>query len=192
MSEPEAAAVPEPKAEGHQRVYSLLVEGPEDFLGILAYSVYKQQKAEVIERFKDSNKLESELQSFYGLSKCESQRSFYKNQALGLARKFVDTAAGELIEESRTEITNDCRRKFESYKPSFWASVWAGVVAGIISILFLGLVIFFINSARYGFSTAVEKGFGVKITEVGDDDAPVSPPAGAPAQPSKPPAPAKH
>jgi hypothetical protein len=48
--------------------------------------------------------------------------------------------------------------------------VWAGVVAGIISILFLGATIFFINSARYGLSTAVEKGFGIKITPAQDDE----------------------
>jgi ATP-dependent Zn protease len=176
--------------EGEKRLYDLLVEGPEDFLGIIAYSVYKQQKSEIISRLShDSEKLKVELEAFYRLSKTDSQKNFYKNQALELSRTFLTSAVGEFLDERTAEIQAEEQRKFDAYKPSFWASVWAGVVAGIISILFLGLVIFFINSARYGFTTAVEKGFGVKITQVKEETPPS--PTGENPKPAVAPAPAK-
>lgn len=153
---------------GSNTIYGSLVESQTDFLGILAYSVYKRQKTELIarlrERTPEGELPEAELRSFYELSRSETQLTHYRAQAAALAEEFAIEVAGQEMDAERERLDREYRLKLESQKPKFWSAVFASVVASFIFTLLLGLLVFFSWSLKQGPKDLIETVFDVKIT----------------------------
>jgi hypothetical protein len=148
------------------RIYDRLVENKNDFLGILAYSVYKRQKNAVIARFAESDKetLEVELRRFYDLCNTDTQLSYFRAEANDLAQNFTQATLKEVIDDHEKEYDSRLRAELQNLRPSFWTSVWSGVVSSFIFVLILGILVFFSWSLKQGPRQAIESIFNVKIS----------------------------
>jgi len=95
--------------KNHNVIFENLVENERDFIGIVAYSLYKQQKVEWIRNFNKSNGRppdEKELKSgFLDFASMESQKNSYKDSAISLVEEFNWQA----LENERDEIEKNIK-----------------------------------------------------------------------------------
>ncbi|TYO83739.1 hypothetical protein DQ397_000834 [Pseudomonas sp. CK-NBRI-02] len=88
--------------EGSLDVFKELVESPDDFLGMLAYSLYKQHKIEWLQSHP-----QDDHQAFKKVACTSLQVGMYRNQAEQLAKNFIDVSLEALGEEMRQNILSD-------------------------------------------------------------------------------------
>lgn len=84
-------------------VYSALVSGTDDFVGAIAYSLYKQTKFEWLEAIKVRNggqdPTPAELDMFHETNMLPLQLQGYRDRAITLTNRFLKTATqGQVIE----------------------------------------------------------------------------------------------
>jgi hypothetical protein len=148
-------------------IYKELVEDKDDILGIIAYSFYKRQKIEFIERYKlqhdGKDPMDADLSPFHDLSNSPSQLENYRNQAVRLAQEFLETALSEEMAELQKKYAEDLAHELKSASPGFWYGVAQGFVASIIFVLFLGVVVFFTWASNQGLRQVIENVFNVQV-----------------------------
>lgn len=94
------------------KMYQMLVDGENDILGHIAYSVYKQQKMDKIERLVEVNKrivTEEDLASFMNDAESDIQRRFYQDRAVSLAQAFLNRSLSEQV----NKIEDQLRRHYD-------------------------------------------------------------------------------
>lgn len=126
---------------GYNHIFDELVGDERDFVGIVAYTIYKRQKVEWLKRFEEEHErpaTDDEVAAgFAKFSNLPSQISSYREQAIELVDNFLDVALGETIEEIREEMLKNA--VVLAVKKPFRVAVWENLVAGIFaSILTLG------------------------------------------------------
>lgn len=80
-------------------VFRELVESPDDFLGLLAYSLYKRHKIEWIQTHPDDDH-----EDFKKVACTPQQLSMYRYQSEHMAKNFIDVSLEQLGEEMRNSI----------------------------------------------------------------------------------------
>ncbi|MCK0506346.1 hypothetical protein [Aromatoleum anaerobium] len=133
-------------ANGYNHIFDKLVQDDGDFVGMVAYTVYKRQKVEWLKRFEQDHfriPNDDEVEAgFSRFSNMQSQLDGYREQALDLLDNFLDFALAEQIEEARNEIRDDAIVK--AVKTPFWTGVGhnlaAGFAASFITLAGAGLV----------------------------------------------------
>ncbi len=80
-------------------VFRKLVESPDDFLGLLAYSLYKRHKIEWIEAHPDDDH-----EAFKKVACTPQQLGMYRYQAEQMAKSFIDVSLDQLEAEMRSSI----------------------------------------------------------------------------------------
>jgi hypothetical protein len=166
-------------SDGYNNIFSELVDDPDDILGIIAYSFYKQQKIEFIQAFRAKHSRppsEADLNTFYITSNSPASLASYKTKAEALSREFIDAVLGQEIAELKEQSDKELIRRIKSLRPGFWMSVAQNVFASVLFVILLGVVVFVAWSSRFGATQAIEQIMGVHIT----DTAPAKP-AGSPA-----------
>lgn len=135
-------------------IFSKLVEDDTDIVGHIAYALYKSDKVNYIESFKDSNKREptdEDLDAFHSVSsQIESVRK-YRFIAAHILSDFLDNSLDESIEK----IEQDCANRHaeilkEVIKPlvpkkkstAFWHGVWQSVAGAFIFALIVAAFVF--------------------------------------------------
>lgn len=83
-------------------VFNHLVEAPDDFLGLPAYSLYKRHKIEWVQ----AHPLDDH-QSFKKVACTHQQIAMYKHQAEQMAKNFIDVSLEQLGVQMRDSITED-------------------------------------------------------------------------------------
>lgn len=112
-------------------VFNELVASDDDFLGLLAYSLYKRHKIEWI-RSHDGN---DDHTAFKQIACTPQQVRMYRDQAELLAKNFIDVSLDQLGQEMRDTISNGVIiEKIESLKPGFWRSLGNHTLSGIASV----------------------------------------------------------
>lgn len=167
-------------ADKHNKIYHLLVKGEDDFTGILAYSVYKRHKHDVIKSLEGESGVfpSDRLHEFHRLSCTETQIQSYRNQAVLMAKDFaksvweiqskdLEESIDQQIEENRIACQEDFERRLRELKPPFWSSVLASVVGSFVFVLAVGLLIFLTRSLKHTPRHAIEDAFGVEIKDRG-------------------------
>ena len=94
--EPESASL---RLEIPFDVFRKLVESPDDFLGMLAYSLYKRHKIEWIEAHPDDDH-----EAFKKVACTPQQLGMYRYQAEQMAKSFIDVSLDQLEAEMRSSI----------------------------------------------------------------------------------------
>jgi hypothetical protein len=116
-------------------IFGKLVTRAEDFVGMVAYAIYKRQKIEWIEGFKADNlrdPTDDELEGgFARISNMPSQLESYRQQAVDLIDSFVEYTLAEKAFEVERNIRDDAVIK--AVQRSFWSGVGENVVAGVVS-----------------------------------------------------------
>ena len=158
------------------RIYDLLVDEKDDFLGIIAYSVYKRQKREACDDFASKHEgrcpTNDELEPFYTLAKSDTQISHFQNEAMRLIEVFCEN----VLAHKETELESEYDAKFQqrclNLRTGFWKGVWQSVVGSLVFLLAMGLLVFLLWSAKEGPTSALERIFNVQITptEAGDKE----------------------
>jgi hypothetical protein len=157
-------------------IYNLLVEDENDFLGIMAYSVYKRHKTEFITNFikeKGKDPASEDMAPFYDISRNPSQLARYKSQAMDLTQEFVSNALAEEIEATEKLLRAEYHAKLEGVRPKFWTGVWQSVIGAVFFVIFLGFLVILSWSVDQGPKQVIESIFKVEIT-------PRKPPASTP------------
>lgn len=159
--------------------YSALVNGTNDFLGRIAYTIYKQNKIEYKEDLAGKNLSEEEQKKdvkTWQDSQCLPQQvELYRTKATKLLEQFVN----EMINRKNTELKSReetlarkekavtkkeknikaKEEKLEKIRGSFWGNVCAGVVASVLYSVFL-LIMYFIARYHYGDGISISFGSG--------------------------------
>jgi hypothetical protein len=132
-------------------VYSKLVSEHSDVMGHIAYSIYKKNKIEYIEKKKQEGiaLTDAELIPFNDISSTESAIENYNAMARKIMRSFIEgVLSREDIRCKKMAIAKHSvilKRIIEPLYTPFWKNVLAGVIASVIFTLILALL-FFIKS----------------------------------------------
>ncbi len=128
-------------------MFKRLVEGDNDIVGQIAYSLYKRHKCEFID---EKNPTEEELKAFISSCQTEQAISLYITSANKIFSDLMNNTFSDIVLDAKEDARNDhiklLAKAIEPIKPkSFWYQVGIGVVTTtIISVLcglaFLGLI----------------------------------------------------
>lgn len=130
-------------------VFSELVESPDDFLGMLAYSLYKRHKIEWLQTHP-----QDDHQAFKKVACTPQQIGMYRSQAEQMAKNFIDVSLEQLGEEMRNTISEGevmsrlnqmqpaLADKIDNLKPGFLKSfgnhLLGGFASALVAILLFG------------------------------------------------------
>lgn len=182
--EPESASS---RAEIPFDVFRKLVESPDDFLGLLAYSLYKRHKIEWIEAHPDDDH-----EAFKKVACTPQQLGMYRYQAEQMAKSFIDVSLDQLEAEMRSSILEGelitkiqdldsslhtkvttmetaVTTKVEGLKPTFWGAfgnhLLGGFASVIAALLVFGGVTLYNLSQQNGGVEGVVRDASTKISE---------------------------
>lgn len=136
-------------------IYKQLVSDESDIVGHVAYALYKYNKIEYIEKFKQEHNgespTESDLKPFHDISSTPSSIDRYKSKAGTIVNDFLNIALDETVKQIQEEYIINQERHLknviEPLKPkSKFVLFWKGVLQSI-----LGAFIFAIIVAAFAF-----------------------------------------
>jgi hypothetical protein len=158
-------------------IYNKLVNDKDDVLGIIAYSLYKRNKIDFINKFKAEHGTppgDDQMLTFHASSTTESSLEGFRRQAVELARAFLDSA----LDEERQELEQEYAEKYylskvtdevKALKPNYFFSFLFGVSQGLVSsVLFAALIGFFAFvfwSSKVGIPKLIGDIFGYEVIE---------------------------
>jgi hypothetical protein len=118
--------------------FEKLVTDDNDFVGMVAYTIYKRQKIEWIDAFKQHNNQDPDANQlasgFMSVSTMPSQMDAYKEQALTLVNNFLEATLSEKAQELQDGIRHDA--VVQAVSKGFWRGVWQNIFAGAIASIF--------------------------------------------------------
>ncbi|WP_422403463.1 hypothetical protein [Pseudomonas sp. GZD-209] len=150
-------------------IYTDLVENDADLLGMIAYALYKRQKIEFIQGWRErlgNDPGEADLAHFHAISNSRFQQETYRSQAGKLAEDFLNTSLEGQAQELEHRLAGQANEEIRRYKPNYWTGVSQGVVASVISVLLLGLLVMFTWSLNQGPRQVIEQVFNVRIIDL--------------------------
>lgn len=133
-------------ADGYSFIFKKIVEDDDDFIGMVAYTLYKRQKVEWIEKFQVDHQrrpTDDEIESgFARFSNLPSQLENYREQAVQTLDMFLDQALYAKVEEAKEAIRNDAIVKAvgKSFTQGVLENIVAGLAAALITLGASGLV----------------------------------------------------
>lgn len=151
------------------------MEDEADFVGQIAYSLYKQDKINYIEKYSNDNSKDitpDELKKFHEMSCNEIVIDAYRRKAEDILEEFIS----DTLEETIDEITDDLVHKqadilSEIIKPitpasktrQFWTRILQSIIANLTLSAIIALVILILYVARVGVQGAIENIYKVKL-----------------------------
>lgn len=139
MTTPSLAVAPPPQIQAqYNYIFKDLVSDDNDFVGMVAYTIYKRQKIEWIEAFKAQHggtdpSDQDVADGFSAFSKLPSQVEQYRDQAVQLIDSFLEATLAEQAKAIETALRDDAVVKAAG--KSFWQSVAENVVANLIAVV---------------------------------------------------------
>ncbi|EPJ8754072.1 hypothetical protein G7009_05945 [Pseudomonas capeferrum] len=168
-------------------VFSQLVETPDDFLGMLAYSLYKRHKIEWLQAHPQDNH-----QAFKKVACTPQQIGMYRSQAEQMAKNFIDITLEALGEEMRgTIMTNEVMTrmnqiepnlsgKIDQLKPPFYKVIGnhflGGVCSAIVAVTIFGFFTLYSKFQNDGGLEGMFKGDNQQTASVETEPRPAVPP----------------
>ncbi len=156
------------KVDGFNYIYSTLVGHPDDLLGIVAYSFYKQQKIEFMRAFSaehDRAPHDAELRAFHIASNSPASIAMYRAKADSLARDFVRTVLAREVDEVQERSDQELNRLVRSFRPNFWLGVAQSLFSSVLFVLLIGVIVFVAWSSKFGAFHVIGEVMGVEIRD---------------------------
>lgn len=95
-------------------IYSKIIEGEDDVVGTIAYSIYKRDKITFIKEYKnkhnDQHPTESDFKQFHEMICTEGHIGRYRMQAYDILNSFLN----ETLSEMAAQINDDCKNNHQS------------------------------------------------------------------------------
>lgn len=154
-------------------IYKQLVEGNDDIHGIISYSVYKRQKIQFIEDFKEKNEGDEptiqDMHSFNEISTSPSQLEFYRSEATVLTEAFLSNVLEEDLKEREEYFSSRVHAEINNIKPRHCLDVIKGALGSLLFVLLTGALYFAVWSLSTSPKMVLEQVFDVKITSAVND-----------------------
>lgn len=138
-------------------VYNALVKDEADFVGLVAYSIYKNEKIAHVRRFEAENGRSpkpEELQSFH--AECHDRLDQYKR----LATISVEQFYKEIYKQRRTEFEAEYLQKFmesvRGIKTRWYVGAWHSILGSFFYTILAGAVVFFLLYSQYNITWVVK------------------------------------
>lgn len=131
---------------GYSFIFNKIVADDNDFVGMVAYTLYKRQKVEWIEKFSTDHQrqpTDDELEAgFTRFSLMPSQLQSYREQAVDLLDVFLDQALYAKLDEAQQAIRDDAIVKavHKSTTQGVVENLIAGFIAALITLAASGLI----------------------------------------------------
>lgn len=152
-------------------IFRELVTDNKDFIGLIAYTVYKRQKIAYLDDYYKKNErypTEQELDQYHEFTSSPNQLQHYRNTAQQEVDELVDIVLKDKAEEIEAfyrdairmpvqEIKNEINQATEKGNHSFWYGVGQSFMGSLIWLLFLGLIVFISWSTEIGPKTVFER-----------------------------------
>ena len=116
----------------HQ-TFTKLVTDDKDFVGMVAYTIYKNEKLDWIAKFREKNGREpnaTEIEQFNLATDSELKTQYYRDLAEERVNDFIDSATIAELTEYKMRLRDDAIVK--ATKKSFWQGVGENLFSGII------------------------------------------------------------
>ncbi|AZN37651.1 hypothetical protein [Iodobacter ciconiae] len=123
----------------NHRIYTDLVQDPQDFVGRVAYTFYKEEKINWIETFKTNNNVaEPPLDQFHSFARSPQKILEYRERAEREVNEIVDQVAAAEIQQQVARLRNDkiVQTVNKGWGRSIAENVIAGLIGSIITIAF--------------------------------------------------------
>ena len=130
-------------------IYKTLVPEPYDFIGLCAYSIYKQEKIKYIIDWRTKKGTEpspEDLRDFniQSTNRCDQYR------ALAVSR--VEAFGEELIAEKIKILENSYKKEAkERNVAAWWSGVLQSLTASLILAILIGVIIIILIGTKFGF-----------------------------------------
>lgn len=147
-------------------IYSKLVAGPGDLVGLIAYGLYKREKIEFIAGFKGDHSKDPgdlDLAAFHSFTNTESRLETYRSQAEEILASFSQKMLEEKTRELQDEYENTLIEELKKAQP-FWKGVGQNLVSSVATLAIIALFFLIIWSVRFGVSDTLGAIFNVEIT----------------------------
>lgn len=130
-------------------IFSNIVEDDSDIVGHIAYALYKSDKVNYIENFKNKNKRDpsdEDLDAFHSVSSQNESIRKYRFVAEYILRGFINNS----LKESLENIEQDCNNRHaailtEIIKPLLpkkkWTAFWHGVLQSVAGAFIFALIV---------------------------------------------------
>lgn len=130
-------------------IFSRIVKDDSDIVGHIAYALYKSDKVNYIENFKESNKREptdEDLDAFHSVSSQYESIRKYRFIASHILKEFLD----DTLEESIDNIEQECNERHadilkEVIQPLLpkkkWTIFWHGVLQSVAGAFIFALIV---------------------------------------------------
>ena len=166
-------------------VYDQLVTGPNDFIGALAYSLYKQTKVEWIVNLKATNgglePTAAESMMFHDFNVLPAQLQGYKDRATALAATFLSVATQQRLDELSSDTVQSAlastfdathqavAAEMASYRRELAAKRgiygWMSEVGAALITNFLTIILVALIAYGYGKLNAVNSAVDAKMNQ---------------------------
>ena len=123
-------------------IYSKLVEDSSDFVGLVAYSLYKNEKIRYIKQFEEENKKTPEPWELKEFNKiAENHITTYRENAEKRVTDFFNNLYRERFEQLEQENAQQLSCEIKKINPSNLKSFLIGVAASLVATILSGLII---------------------------------------------------
>lgn len=156
-------------------IYSKLVEDEDDFVGQIAYSLYKQDKIDHIEQYFEAQGKEigeEDLKQFHEMSCKPVLLEAYRIKAENILQDFISDTLEENIQEieertikNQSEILKDIIKPITpaSKTKQFWTRVLQSALSALTLSAILALLVLIIYISKVGFLKAISNIYNVEI-----------------------------
>lgn len=154
----------------HSRVahttYSTLVEDPNDLVGLIAYSLYKRDKLDFIERHRANHgrgPTPVELQVLYQLVNTPGQIEALRTRSATLLEQVTEVVLEEAVHQMEEDFKAKLVAELKAPK-SFWRAVGENVVANVTTAGLVTLVVVVLYLSRLDAVPVIGKALGYEVT----------------------------
>ncbi|MHC1753585.1 hypothetical protein [Humidesulfovibrio sp.] len=150
-------------------IYRELVEAPDDFIGLVAYGIYKRRKIEFIQGVVTQTgdaPSDQQIETFH-LS-CKANIPGYRTEATAVIQSFLEQYSIDEIDNYKRKLEDEFsnrqdilqaefENKLERIKPSAFANIFQGAIGSFVFTIAVGLIVVFILGFRIGLGGLVEE-----------------------------------
>lgn len=152
---------------GPNLLYSKLVREPDDFVGLVAYGLYKRDKTEFFEecrRLKSRPPSAQELEFFHLASNTASRVDAYRTRAESLLEQLIEESLEEAIDTIERDSLNLMNDELRKSRP-FLRGVLENATANFVVLAVTALILVVIWSTRVGVPAVAGEIFGYELKE---------------------------
>lgn len=154
--------------KGFNHIYEQLVDSEDDIHGIISYSVYKRQKIQFINSFKEKNSgklpTEEDLKPFNEISTSDAQLNFYRSEATVLTQKFLSDVLKEDLNEREVYFSARVHAELGNIKPRHLLDILKSAIGSFLFVVLTGALYFTLWSLSTSPKMVIEQIFEIEIS----------------------------